>query len=95
MVKEINLSVPTDWNDITLRRYLRLQKELASYGDDEEATVAVMMSNLCGLPAEYLHSIGVDDYNLIRETLTKFISNYLYSDSKNLISVAIVNKAIE
>jgi hypothetical protein len=75
MVKEINLSVPTDWNDITLRRYLRLQKELASYGDDEEATVAVMMSNLCGLPAEYLHSIGIDDYNLIRETLTKFISN--------------------
>ena len=75
MIKEIELSVPTDWSSITLRRYLRLQKDLVSYGDDEEAMIAVMMSHLCGLDAEYLHTLSVEDYNMIRETLTKFISN--------------------
>lgn len=75
MIKELELSVPTDWSGITLKKYLRLQKDLVSYGDDEEAMIAVMMSHLCGLDAEYLHSISVEDYNNIRETLTAFISN--------------------
>ena len=74
MIKEIELSIPTDWSGITLKKYLVLQQDLKSYEDDEEAMVALMMSHLCGLDAEYLHSIPVDTYNQIRETLTAFIS---------------------
>ena len=74
MIKELELSIPTDWSGITLKKYLVLQQDLKSYEDDEEAMVALMMTHLCGLDAEYLHSIPVDTYNQIRETLTSFIS---------------------
>lgn len=75
MVKEIELSVPQDWTTITLRKYLVLQSDLKNYEDDEEAMVALMLSHLCGLDAEYIHKIPTNTYNEIKKLLTGFISN--------------------
>jgi len=75
MIKEIELSVPQDWTTITLKKYLRLQSDLKNYEDDEEAMVALMLSHLCGLDAEYIHSIPTNTYNEIKGLLTSFISN--------------------
>lgn len=75
MIKEIELSVPQDWTTITLKKYLRLQSDLKNYEDDEEAMIALMLSHLCGLDAEYIHSIPTNTYNEIKGLLTKFISN--------------------
>ena len=36
MIKEIELSIPTDWSGITLKKYLVLQQDLKSYEDDED-----------------------------------------------------------
>ena len=59
MIKELELTIPTDWSSITLKKYLKLQQDLKSYEDDEEAMVAVMMTHLCGFDAKYLNSIPV------------------------------------
>lgn len=75
MIKELELTIPTDWSSITLKKYLKLQQDLKSYEDDEEAMVAVMMTHLCGLDAKYLNSIPVESYNEIKTLLTGFISN--------------------
>ena len=74
MKKEITLTIPQDWSSVTLKKYLRLQKELKNYSDSEEAMTAVMLQELCGLDASYLNSISVNDYTMLRVELGKFIS---------------------
>lgn len=73
MQKQIELRIPTSYEDITLRKWLELQKDLKNYEDDEEATTAVLMLHLCGLSPEYLTGISLDDYNLLKHELLQFI----------------------
>lgn len=73
MQKQIELSIPTSYEDITLRKWLELQNDLKNYEGDEEATTAVLMLHLCGLSPEYLTGISVDDYNLLKNELIGFI----------------------
>jgi len=74
MNKELTLTIPTDWNGISLKKYLALQKELTNYADDEDALVAIMLQELCGLDAKYLSSLAVSDYLMLRNELGQFIS---------------------
>ena len=74
MGKQITLTIPTDWNGVSLKKYLNLQKELTNYADDEEAMVAIMMQELCGLDAKYLSGLAVNDYLMLRTELSGFIS---------------------
>jgi hypothetical protein len=75
MVKELEIKIPTSYADITLKKWLVLQNELKSYEDNEEATVALLLSHLCNLPAEYLKGLSVDDYNMIKGELGSFLMN--------------------
>lgn len=73
MNKQITLTIPTDWNGISLKKYLALQKELINYSEDEDAVVAVMLQTLCGLDAKYLSGLAVSDYLMLRTELGQFI----------------------
>jgi len=73
-IKEINLTIPTDYSTISLKKYLSLQKDLDNYRDDEEAMGALILWHLCGLSPEYLKGISIGDYNNIREELEGFIN---------------------
>jgi len=74
-VKELTLSIPQSYGDISLKKWLEFQKELKNYEEDEDAITALMLSYLCGLDAEYISMISVADYGMIRNELTKFINN--------------------
>ena len=74
MQTEINLKIPTSYDDITLRTWLMLQKELKNYEDDEEATTAILLYHLCGLEPEWLKGISYEDYNMLKTELAGFIS---------------------
>jgi hypothetical protein len=75
MVQEIELSVPTSWADVSLKKYLDLQNDMKNYEDNEEAVTATMLYHLCGLDPLHLKNIAVDDYALIRNELASFINN--------------------
>ena len=75
MIKEIELKVPTSYEDISLKRWLALQTDLKNYSDDDNAVTAVMFMHLCGLEPTYLKNISIDDYALIKNELESFISN--------------------
>jgi hypothetical protein len=75
MIKEIELKVPTSYGDITLKKWLELQKELDNYKDDEKAVTALMFYHLCGLKPEYLSTISIDDYVNIKYELESFLDN--------------------
>ena len=74
MQTEINLKIPTSYDDITLRTWLMLQKELKNYEDDEEATTAILLYHLCGLEPAWLKGISYEDYNMLKTELAGFIS---------------------
>lgn len=73
MIKEIEIRIPQSYADISLRKYLALQKELANYEGDSDAQLAVMVSYLCGLDAEHLAGMSKEDYNSLTYELMGFI----------------------
>jgi len=75
MEKEIKIKIPQSWEDITLKKYLALQKELKNYEDNEEAQTAIMIQYLTGLDAKHLGGLSIEDYDMIKDTLNKFIEN--------------------
>jgi len=75
MIKEIELKIPTSYEDISLQRWLALQTDLKNYSDDDNAVTAVMFLHLCGLEPTYLKNISIDDYAMIKSELESFISN--------------------
>lgn len=75
MIKEIEISVPTTWSDVKLKKWLELQKEVDNYKDDEDAVSALMLYHLCGLSPEYASGIAVDDYVMIKTDIANFINN--------------------
>jgi len=75
MKKEIQLKVPTSYNDISLKKWLELQKEITNYDGDDEAIGALMLYHLCGLDPKYLKGLEVEDYNKIRNELASFLQN--------------------
>jgi hypothetical protein len=75
MKKEIELTIPTDWAGVNLKKFLELKGDVEAYKDDEEAVSALMLLHLCGLEPTYLKSLPMDAYNEIKETLGKFIKD--------------------
>lgn len=78
MHKEITLTIPTDWDVVSFNKYLKLQKELKNYEDNEDAMVAIMLQQLCGLDVEYLAGLSKNDYNTIKKELANFTSHSDY-----------------
>ena len=75
MVKEVTLSIPTSYGDISLKKWLEFQKELNNYEGDEAAITALMFFQLCGLEPAYLKGLSIDDYAMIKSQLESFLSN--------------------
>ena len=74
MIKEIEIRIPQSYADISLKDYLALHKELANYEEDNDAQLAVLVSYLCGLDANYLAGISKEDYNSIAHDLMSFMN---------------------
>jgi len=75
MRKEIEISIPQSYEDITLRKYLALQKELKNYEDNEEAQAAVLVTYLCGIDSDDLVGLGRGDYVNISAEISSWIGN--------------------
>lgn len=75
MRKEIEISIPQSYEDITLRKYLALQKELKNYEDNEEAQAAVLVTYLCGIDSDDLIGLGRGDYVNISAEISSWIGN--------------------
>jgi hypothetical protein len=74
MKKEIEISIPQGYEDITLKKYLTLQKELKNYEGEEDAQSALLVTYLCGIDADVLSGLGKNDYNTISNELAEWIS---------------------
>ena len=74
MRTEIEIIMPESWADVTLEKYLALQKDLETYKDNEEAQIAFMIYHLCGINAKQLKSLSKGSYDTIKDSLQSFLT---------------------
>ena len=86
MKKEIELTIPTDWADVPLRKYIALTDEMENYKDDEEASTAVIIWHLCNLDPSNLKGISVADYAMLKGELSTFM-NKIEFDLQRIITI--------
>jgi len=78
MKKEIEIKVPTNWSSIPLRKYLKLQKDLVAYGDDEIAHTATLLYHICGVKPDWIPQLPTDTLNSIKTDLRGFMGQSDY-----------------
>lgn len=73
MKKNIKIEVPTNWDSITLKTFLDLQKDIETYSDNEEAQTASMFHHICGLDPQWVNKLSLHSYNTLKEKLNSLI----------------------
>jgi hypothetical protein len=74
MKKEVEIEVPKNWSAITLKDYLELQKDIESYGDDENALTAILFHRLCNMPVSWINQLDIITYTDIKNEINSFLS---------------------
>jgi hypothetical protein len=74
MKQILEINVPNDYSAITLTKFLKLQKDLKVYGDDEEAKLATLFYHLCGVEPGVMTKIDTATFIKIKEQLISFIA---------------------
>lgn len=72
MKQELNINVPTSWEDLSLKTYLKFQQDSENYKDNDDAVFDLMIHHFCGINLDAIRGISVDSYNLLKEKFTKF-----------------------
>jgi hypothetical protein len=75
MKTQIEIEMPSSWEDLTFRTYIEIKKDLEAYVDDEEAQTAFLIHNLCGLAVEEIQALSAQSYNILRTKLIQFMNN--------------------
>lgn len=78
MKKAVEIKVPNDYSAITLRQYLKVQKDLKNYEGDEDAQDAFLIYNLCGLTPELIAGLDSATLTSIRNDLNKLMGKTDY-----------------
>lgn len=73
MKKEIEITVPTDYSAVSLKKYLKIQEDLETYKDDKEAQDAFLLYNIIGLTPEVIIKLDSDTITSIKDDLYKFL----------------------
>jgi hypothetical protein len=79
MRKEIEIKVPTDWSAVSLTQYLKLQKDLQAYEDDDVAYTATLLYHLCGVKPTMIPQLPTDVLNSIKMDLRGFMGDNDYT----------------
>lgn len=75
MVKEIEISIPQSYADISLKRWLALQKEIDNYKDDQDAVNALILYHLCGIDIKWVSGLDINAYDSIISDLNNFLND--------------------
>ena len=78
MKKQIEITVPTDYSAISLKKYIQIQKDIERYEDDEIALNAFLLYNFCGITPEVATQIDSNTLTSIIFDLKKLLSKTDY-----------------
>jgi hypothetical protein len=75
MRQEITINLPESWKDITLRKYLELQRDLDIHKDDAIAQFHFTIHHLCNLDASVIMSMTNESHEKIKRSLDALMLN--------------------
>jgi hypothetical protein len=87
MRKEIEINIPDNWNDITLKQYIAIQKDLEAYKDEPTAQMDFLIFHLCGITADEIQSLTTESYNKIKNEVTIFFDNQTKYDLQPIVKI--------
>jgi len=75
MRKQIEINIPDNWNDISLKQYIAIQRDLEAYKDEPTAQMDFLIFHLCGITADEIQSLTTESYNKIKNEVMIFFDN--------------------
>jgi len=75
MRQEITINLPQSWKDVTLRKYLELQRDLENHNDDPMAQFHYTMHHLCGINVDVILSMTNESHEKIKRSLDALMLN--------------------
>ena len=73
MKKTFEISIPTDWNDVTIEKFMNYSQAVKELKDDKEIVVKTI-STLCSVAEEVVEVMKMKDLKKIQENLQRLIS---------------------
>jgi hypothetical protein len=74
MKENLKITIPTEWKDITLGKWLLIQKDLDGYKDEPEAQLHILIHHFTGLEIDDILRMDGTSYNTLKEKITNFQS---------------------
>jgi len=87
MKKTIQLVVPETWGDVTLKNYLRLQRDLDTYKDDDDAQIDFSIYHLCGIPAENIRDLTGESYAMLKASVLELFNKQQEYPLKRIVKI--------
>lgn len=87
MRKKIEINIPDNWNEITLKQYIAIQEDLENYKDDPQAQMDFLIYHLCGITADEIQSLTTDSYNKIKNEVTIFFENQTHYELQPIVKI--------
>ena len=75
MKKQIDIVVPTHWSAVSLKKYLKIQRDIENHKGDDEAVDAHLFFHLTGIGPDIKDSIDGETYQKIRNDLYSFLGD--------------------
>jgi hypothetical protein len=84
MKKKIEITVPTDYSAINLKKYIQIQNDLEQYKDNEDAMTAFLLYNFCGITPEIAINLDANTINGITNDLKELMGKTDYELQKQI-----------
>ena len=74
MKQNLKITIPTEWKDITLGKWLLIQKDLDAYKDEPDAQLHLLIHHFTGIELDDILRMDGTSYNTLKEKITNFQS---------------------
>jgi len=95
MKKQIEITVPKDWSAISYRKYLKLQKDLENYKDEEGGYETTLLYHLVGITPAMLKKLDKGLIDDITNDLSGFLNKSEEYELQRTITIGDVEYGFE
>ena len=86
MKKTFEISIPTDWDEVSIKKYMKYTSAIQDVTDEEETT-KLTISILCDIPMNIINYLKLKDLKVIQNNLQKLISKPVNKQIINKINI--------
>lgn len=72
MKENLRITIPTEWKDIQLGKWLLIQKDLENYKDEVDAQMGILIHHFTGLSFDDMVHMSKESYNNIKTKIESF-----------------------